>query len=74
MYTVRRWKDDRVVDKVKGLAAAKRICRSCGHTGEALDNGQYPHHCWVADVGDWLVYNPVFRVGKDDHLKREEPA
>ena len=73
MYTVRLWTNDRKLATCKTLTQAKRVCRSYGHDGTA-SSGKYAPHCWVADAGDWLVYNPVFRVGKDDHLKREEPS
>ena len=68
MYHITRWDDNTVIASIEEINAAKRITRSQGHNGD--HNGKW--FCpiaYLADDDGFLVYNPRFRVGKDDDFR-----
>ena len=65
MYYITYWDDPKKQYPVAKLASAKRACRGLGH--DRTHNGMYyAPVARVQDEGGYCVYNPVFKVGKDD--------
>jgi hypothetical protein len=70
MYHIKNWDTDEIITSAEKLSAAKRLCRKQGHTGGS-NGAYYAPVARVQDINDHCVYNPVFKVGKHDHLKAE---
>lgn len=70
MFKVINWDTNAVIVEFAALSDAKKVCRNQGHTGETdyWKVSYFP----VARVNDenGCVYNPVFKVGKDDNFKK----
>ena len=66
MYYVINWDTNEIIKEFDNLNAAKRFCRSLGHTGEY--NKWYTGYPPVARVdGDnGVVYNPRFNYPKKE--------
>jgi hypothetical protein len=71
MYSIVNWDNDEIITTAAKLSTAKRLCRQQGHVGDDRA-GHYAPIARVQDENGFCVYNPVFKVGKDDHLKAEK--
>lgn len=63
-YKIINWDTGGTIAEVMNLDIAKKHCRKMGHTGE--HNGKwYLPVAFVQDPAGECVYNPRFKVGKE---------
>lgn len=68
MYNIVNWDTNEIIAKVSKLSTAKRLCRNQGHTGQS-NGAYYAPVARAQDDNGFCVYNPKFRVGKDDNFQ-----
>lgn len=67
MYSIVNWDTNQTITKVAKLPAAKRLCRGLGYIGQG-NGAWYAPVARVCDEDGHCVYNPKFKVGKDDNF------